>query len=114
MAAPRQEDVLIQSVDDETALEEVLAFLKSPPEAGSDDDARFGARLRQVIAAAIPAGEDEDPEDAPRLTLDDDLRRRLDALARRRAEDHPFGEHPEGIGPTLGMDLGVGGKGRAP
>ena len=36
--------------------------------------------------------------------LDDDLRRKLEAAARRRSSN-PFGEHPEGIGPTLGMDL---------
>lgn len=98
---------MIQTVDDDTALEEVLAFLARPPEAGSAEDARFGERLRQVIAAAIPADEDDGPDDAPRLKLDADLRGRLDALARRRAETHPFGDHPDGIGPTLGMDLGV-------
>jgi len=97
---------MFDPVDDETALEQVLAFLSAPPAAGTADDARFGARLRQVIAASIPAAEGDDPEDAPRLSLDDDLRRRLDALARRRAEDHPFGDHPDGVGPTLGMDLG--------
>ncbi len=97
---------MLDAVDDETALEEVLGFLDAPPEAGSADDERFRARLRQVIAASIPASEVDEPEDAPRLVLDDDLRRRLDALARQRAEDHPFGDHPDGIGPTLGMDLG--------
>jgi hypothetical protein len=34
------------------------------------------------------------------------LRRRLEAAARRRNGSHPFGEHPDGIGPTLGMDVG--------
>ncbi|ADG08596.1 hypothetical protein B7G68_00350 [Caulobacter segnis] len=98
-------DSIPHPVDDETALEDVLAFLDSPPEAGSTEDARFGERLRQVIAASIPAAEDEDQEDTPRLSLDADLRRRLEALASRRAADHPFGDHPDGIGPTLGMDL---------
>lgn len=97
---------MLDAVDDETALEEVLAFLDSPPQAGSADGERFRARLRQVIAASIPADDVDEPEDATRLALDDDLRRRLDALARRHAEDHPFGDHPYGIGPTLGMDLG--------
>jgi len=105
---------VIRTVDDDTALEEVLAFLDRPPEAGSADDARFGERLRQVIAATISDDVDEDSDDAPRLRLDADLRGRLDALARRRAESHPFGEHPDGIGPTLGMNLGVKDQGRDP
>ncbi|HJV43775.1 hypothetical protein [Caulobacter sp.] len=105
---------MIQPVDDDTALEEVLGFLATPPEAGSADDARFGARLRQVIAASIPADEDDDSEDEPRLKLDADLRGRLDALARRRSENHPFGDHPDGIGPTLGMDLAAKGQRRDP
>lgn len=92
-------------VDAETALEDVLAFLERPPEAGSPEDARFGERLRQVIAASIPRAEDEDSEDAPVLALDNDLRRRLEEIARRRSEGRYFGDHPEGIGPTLGMDV---------
>jgi hypothetical protein len=92
-------------VDDETALEEVLAFLDAPPAAGSADDERFVARLRQVIAAAIPAAEGEDPEDAPTLRIEDSLRERLEALAKARASHNYFGEHPNGIGPTLGMDV---------
>ena len=92
-------------VDDETALEEVLAFLDSPPETGGADDARFGERLRQVIAASIPLDEGDDPEDGPTLQLDASLRKRLEAVARRRAEGKYFGDHPDGIGPTLGMDV---------
>ncbi|PZR34422.1 hypothetical protein [Caulobacter segnis] len=92
-------------VDDETALEEVIAFLDAPPQAGSAEDERFASRLRQVIAASIPAAEDDDPEDAPTLRLDDDLRDRLEALAKARASHNYFGEHPDGIGPTLGMDV---------
>ena len=92
-----------KTVDNDTALEEVMTFLDSPPEPGTPDDERFGERLRQVVAAAIPLGEDEDPEDAPTLQLDDDLRRRLEALANKRT--NYFGDHPDGIGPTLGMDV---------
>lgn len=92
-------------VDDETALEDVMAFLDNPPEPGGAEDARFGERLRQVIAASAPLSEDDDPEDAPTLALDADLRARLEALAHRRAQGSYFGEHPDGIGPTLGMDL---------
>ena len=93
------------AVDDETALEEVMAFLDSPP-TDADDDARFGERLRQVIAASIPLDEGDDPDDAPILALGADLRRRLEETARRRSEGKPFGDHPEGIGPTLGMRIG--------
>jgi hypothetical protein len=100
-----KEYAMSEAVDDETALEEVLAFLDAPPEAGSADDARFGVRLRQVIAAAIPAAEGEDPKDAPTLRLESDLRDRLEALAKARAHHNYFGEHPNGIGPTLGMDV---------
>lgn len=95
---------MLDRVDNETALEEVMAFLGNPPEAGSPDDTRFGERLRQVIAASIPLDEGEDPEDAPKLRLDDAFRSRLEALARERGGNY-FGEHPDGIGPTLGMDV---------
>jgi hypothetical protein len=94
---------MTQTVDNDTALEEVMSFLDSPPEEGSADDARFGERLRQVIAAAIPLDEGEDPADGPTLQLDDSLRGRLEALANKRG--HYFGDHPDGIGPTLGMDV---------
>lgn len=89
----------------ETALEEVLAFLDSPPTPGSPEDAVFGERLRQVIAASIPSDPDDAEEDVPALALGEDLRRKLEAAAKRRSASHPFGEHPDGIGPTLGMDL---------
>ncbi len=94
-------------VDNDDALEEVLGFLADPPAPGTPDDARFGARLRQVLSASIvddPADED-DPVPKPELSLDADLRRKLEAAARHRSSN-PFGEHPDGIGPTLGMDLG--------
>jgi hypothetical protein len=92
-------------VDNDTALEEVMSFLDSPPEEGSADDARFGERLRQVIAASIPLDEGEDPEDGPTLQLDDKFRSRLEKVARQRGGSHYFGDHPDGIGPTLGMDV---------
>lgn len=95
---------MVDRVDNDTALEEVMTFLDSPPEPGSPDDARFGERLRQVIAASIPLDEGEDPEDGPTLRLDDDFRRRLEKVATDRG-GHYFGDHPGGIGPTLGMDL---------
>lgn len=93
-------------VDDETAFEELMAFLDNPPEPGGAEDARFGERLRQVIAASVPLSEEDDPEDAPTLALDVDLRARLETLAHKRAQGNYFGEHPDGIGPTLGMDFG--------
>lgn len=94
-----------KTVSDETALEEVMTFLDTPPESGSDADARFGDRLRQVIAASIPLKDGDDPEDAPKLELDDGLRERLEAAAKRLQGSHYFGDHPDGIGPTLGMDV---------
>jgi len=93
-------------VDNDTALEEVMGFLADPPEPGTPDDTRFGARLRQVLAASIiddPVDED-DPIPKAELALDADLRARLEAAAKQR-HANPFGEHPDGIGPTLGMDL---------
>ena len=36
-------------VDNDTALEEVMEFLANPPAPGTPEDARFGARLRQVL-----------------------------------------------------------------
>lgn len=94
-----------RTVDADTALQEVMAFLDSPPAPGSPQDAIFGERLRQVIAASIPNDPYDEAEDAPALALGEDLRRKLEAAARRRSASHPFGEHPDGIGPTLGMDL---------
>jgi hypothetical protein len=93
-----------KSVDNDTALEEVMTFLDSPPEPGSADDDRFGERLRQVIAASIPLDQGEDPEDGPTLALDDDFRSRLEKVAKDRGGNY-FGDHPDGIGPTLGMDV---------
>jgi hypothetical protein len=93
-----------KSVDNDTALEEVMTFLDTPPEPGSADDDRFGERLRQVIAASIPLDEGDDPEDAPTLSLDEDFRSRLEKVARERGGNY-FGDHPDGIGPTLGMDV---------
>ncbi len=93
-----------KTVDNDTALEEVMTFLDTPPEPGSPDDARFGERLRQVISASIPLDEGDDPEDAPTLSLDDDFRRRLEKVATDRGGNY-FGDHPDGIGPTLGMDV---------
>ena len=83
-----------------------MAFLDAPPPPGSPQDQAFGERLRQVIAASIPAAADDAEDDAPVLRLDEDLRRRLEAAARKRGAGHPFGDHPDGIGPTLGMNLG--------
>jgi len=96
---------MAESVSDETALEEVLAFLDRPPAPGTPDDAVFGARLRQVMAATIADDPQEDDRGEPALQLGEDLRRKLDTAAKRRAGTHPFGDYPDGIGPTLGMDL---------
>ena len=97
---------MIDAIDNESALEEVMRFLDTPPEPGTPEDARFGQRLRQVLSASLvddPVDED-DPIPKPELALNADLRQRLEAAARNRGSN-PFGEHPDGIGPTLGMDL---------
>lgn len=92
-------------VDDETALEEVLAWLERPPQPGTPEDVRFGALLRQVLAASLPE-DDEVPEAGTALPVAADLRERLESLALRRGAANPFGENPDGLGPTLGMDVG--------
>lgn len=94
------------TVDADTALEDVLSFLESPPEPGSPQDAIFSQRLLQVIAASIPADPENEDEAPPALELGADLRRKLEDAARKRGGSHPFGDHPDGIGPTLGMNLG--------
>ena len=93
-------------VDNDTALEEVMGFMTNPPAPGTPEDTRFGARLRQVLSASIvddPVDED-DPVPKAELTLEGDLRARLEKAAQNR-HPNPFGEHPDGIGTTLGMDL---------
>ena len=93
-------------VENDAALEEVMDFLAEPPAPGTPEDARFGARLRQVLSASLvdDAVDEDDPLPKPELALDDGLRARLEAAAKHRSSN-PFGEHPDGIGSTLGMDL---------
>jgi hypothetical protein len=94
-------------VNDETALEEVMSFLDHPPMPGSSDDVVFGQRLRQVLAALVVDDDSDQAEAAPpRLSIPDALKRRLDYAAHQKAMKHPFGENPDGLGPTLGMNLG--------
>ncbi|SFI60987.1 hypothetical protein [Caulobacter sp. UNC279MFTsu5.1] len=94
-------------VDWEDALEIVVGFLEAPPAADTEDGKRFDQALLRVLANA-PTADHDDGAAAPADSvagLDEGLRARLDALARRRAHANPFGDHPDGIGPTLGMDL---------
>lgn len=93
--------------DWEDALETVVGVLDSPPQADTEAGKRFDEALRRLLASAPTAGQD-DGVAAPTgglAGLDEGLRARLDALARRRGHTGPFGDHPDGIGPTLGMDL---------
>lgn len=94
----------------EEALEQVTAWLEAPPPAGSPEDAQFQAAVERVLAEPGLPGESDDQAQAVDdiVRLDEDLRRRLEALANRHR--NPFGEHPDGIGPTLGMDLGQADK----
>jgi len=89
----------------EDALEELIAFLQDPPAADTTEGRSFDAALRRVLASA-PVISEGALDESPSLGLDPSLRERLDDLARRRASANPFGQHPNGIGPTLGMDLG--------
>lgn len=88
----------------EAALEAIIAFLQDPPAPDTAEGRHFDAALQRVLASA-PVISEEALEESPTAGLDPGLRQRLDALARRRSGDKPFGEHPDGIGPTLGMDL---------
>lgn len=90
-------------LDWEDALEVVIGFLDAPPDVDSPEGRRFDEALRHVLSSA-PTPHPQAPE-AP-AGLDAGLRARLDDLARRRARPNPFGDHPDGIGPTLGMDVG--------
>lgn len=92
-------------LDWEDALEIVVGFLEAPPEADTEDGKRFDQALFRVLAGAPAAGQDGATQTTATAGLDADLRERLDDLARRRAHANPFGDHPDGIGPTLGMDL---------
>jgi len=87
----------------EDALEHVIACLEAPPLPDTPQGRRFDEALRQVLDAAPSSSAEGDPTPA---LLDEGLRARLDDLARRRAPHNPFGDHPDGIGRTLGMDLG--------
>ncbi|KSB87527.1 hypothetical protein AS593_00050 [Caulobacter vibrioides] len=91
----------------EDALETVQAWLEAPPPSGSPEEARFLSAIERVLAE--PDGSEADAEQAAAIDdivrVDDDLRQRLARLA--NAHRNPFGDHPDGIGPTLGMDLGT-------
>ncbi|MEH0196522.1 hypothetical protein V7S57_10975 [Caulobacter sp. CCNWLY153] len=89
----------------EDALEVVLSHLDNPPAEGTPEDEAFLAALGEVLVAS-QGGLDNDDGARQAIVIDDDLRTRLEAIAHRRRLN-PFGEHPDGIGPTLGMDLRV-------
>ncbi len=93
---------MIDDHDDEAALEMVLAYLDAPPLEGSEEERLFGRLLSKVNQAAVATREES--ADAT-LVIGEDLRLRLLDLERRRSEGQPFGVHPEGLGPTLGMDV---------
>ncbi len=96
----------MSDTDWEEALETVIAGLEHPPEPGTGAGRDFDAALRRVLAGA-PAASHGASSVADVVTgLHPGLRERLDDLARRRTGTNPFGDHPDGIGPTLGMDLG--------
>jgi len=89
----------------EDALETVTTWLEAPPPSGSPEEARFLAAIERVLAE--PGGPEASAEQTAAIEdivrVDDDLRQRLAKLAGDRR--NPFGDHPDGIGPTLGMNL---------
>jgi len=89
----------------EDALETVMVHLEDPPHPESPAGEAFDEALRRLLAAASSAGRQPPSDGGAAPILDESLRVRLDDLARRRKPAHPFGDYPEGIGPTLGMDL---------
>ena len=94
------------SDDFEDALECVMRGLAHPPVEGTDADGDFLRALAIVLATPAPGEHDAVSKAAG---LDDDLRRRLLAVAKHRDFPNLFGDHPDGIGRTLGMDLNVKG-----
>ncbi|WP_426012784.1 hypothetical protein [Caulobacter sp. DWR2-3-1b2] len=93
-------------VANETALTEVMEFMASPPARDTPEDARFGQRLLQVLAASIVDGplDEDDPVCTAELTLDADLRARLEKASLER-NHNAFGGYADGMGPTLGGGL---------
>ncbi len=92
----------------EDALECVMKGLEHPPVHGTPADDDFLIALAQVLAT--PPGPDDDEMVFAPGALDDDLRKRLQSLARHRDFPNFFGDHPDGIGRTLGMNLDVKGQ----
>jgi hypothetical protein len=82
--------------DFENALEEVIDLFDHPPSPGSAGEGRFAALLDQVIRFrdSAPAEEVAPLTQAPGL----------EARLRRLQELHAKPD-PNGIGPTLGMDV---------
>lgn len=95
----------MSQLDWEDALETVVGFLESPPSPDTDAGKRFDQALMRVLAGAPPVAEPASGLEPAAAALDASLRARLDDLARRRVPHHPFGDYPDGIGPTLGMDV---------
>ncbi len=84
-------------------LEEVTAYLENPPPEHSEADRRFGRLLEMLQAQPVPSFEPHETahRDEARVAKLDKALARAASLDRRPA----FGEHDQGIGPTLGMDV---------
>lgn len=83
----------------ERDLEKAMGFLDRPPRPGSAEDRRFCELLARLDRRQ--ATEPAPPTAAPDENGVSDLDRRLEALSRRRRGE----PRPDGLGPTLGMDL---------
>jgi hypothetical protein len=97
--------MLADQVAFETALQDAIDLMEHPPRPGTEEDARLQGLLNDISryqpqeAAAATAG-----EPAAR----DRFNERLEAFEARRAhEAEESGYNPDGIGPTLGMDVGA-------
>lgn len=91
----------------EADLETVMAYLDQPPEPGSAEDQHFARLLERLERAEAELTASEPDAEPPAMA--EEVRQRLAAL---RALTEPQ-EKPrfvkggdEGLGPTLGMDVG--------
>jgi hypothetical protein len=87
----------------ERELEEAMALLEHPPRPGSAEDRRFVELLARLESYREP---DTPPETEAPDSGASELGRRIEALRRRREGVR----HPDGLGPTLGMDLDRSGR----
>lgn len=87
----------------EAALEQAAQSLKTPPAPDTVEEEAFFYLVAEIAAY-------ERSFDPPQTSRERTLAAELEELktrlaARNAAKREPFGHHPDGIGPTLGMDV---------